>query len=383
MVTLLGKLFNKSDDRERWGLICSVLGICLNILLFIGKYSAGIAACAVSVTADAFNNLSDAGSYIITLLGFKLAGKKPDEGHPFGHGRIEYMSGFAVSVLIILMAFELGKGSVEKILSPAPTNPDILTLVILSVSILIKLYMFFYNRRVGKRINSLALQATAADSISDAASTTAVLIAAVIGRFTSLDLDGWAGLLVSLFILYTGVSTARDTIGTLLGTPPSPEFVEKIRSITMSHGVVQGIHDLVVHDYGPGRRFLSLHAEVPDTGEINELHDAIDNIERELNEKLGCETVIHMDPISCDDSEVSRICSEVHELVTQIDPRLMIHDFRMVTGSTHTNLIFDVVVPVRFKMSDEAVRDEIQSSVCEKFADSNYYTVIKVDHMFT
>jgi cation diffusion facilitator family transporter len=380
MIGLLAKLFNKNDERGRWGVICSVLGICLNVLLFTGKYLAGVAAASLSVTADAFNNLSDAGSSLITLLGFKLAEKKPDKSHPFGHGRIEYMAGFAVSALIVIMAYELAKSSVGKILHPAPTSGGTLTLIILAVSIAVKLYMFLYNRRIGLRIDSSAMRATSMDSLSDAASTLAVLAAALLERVFPVRLDGWVGLAVSLFIFYTGFSSARDTLGTLLGRPPSPELVKEIERLATDNDTVVGIHDLIVHDYGPGRLFVSLHAEVPDTGDINEMHDVIDNIEREMNSRLGCEAVIHMDPISCDDEQTALMQRRLAELVLGLDSRLRIHDFRMVTGTTHTNLIFDVVVPPGFGMSDGELRDEIQKRVSDEFG--NYYTVIKTDHYY-
>ncbi|MBO4330983.1 MAG: cation transporter [Oscillospiraceae bacterium] len=380
MIGLLKKLFNKNDDRGRWGVICSVMGICLNVLLFAGKYLAGLAAASVSVTADAFNNLSDAGSSLITLFGFKLAGKQPDKSHPFGHGRIEYMAGFAVSALIIVMAYELAKSSFVKILHPAPTSGGPLTLIILAVSIAVKLFMFLYNSKIGRRIDSSAVRAAAVDNLSDAVSTLAVLAAALLERFFAVRLDGWIGLAVSLFIFYTGFSSARDTLGTLLGRPPSPELVKEIERLATDNDTVVGIHDLIVHDYGPGRLFVSLHAEVPDTGDINEMHDVIDNIEREMNSSLGCEAVIHMDPVSCDDEEVSRLQRETAELVGQLDGRLKIHDFRIVTGSTHTNLIFDVVVPPGFEMSDGKLHEEIQKRISDKFG--NYYAVIKTDHFY-
>ena len=388
MIRLLARVFIKTGDdislpdiRRKWGVLCGCVGIGFNILLFAGKFFAGMISGSIAITADAFNNLSDAGSSTITLLGFKLAGQKPDVDHPFGHGRFEYLSGLLVSISIVLMGFELAKSSFTKITHPEPISSSPLIIAILVISICVKLYMNYYNRTVGKRINSTAMAATAIDSLSDSVATTAVLIATLVGQFTSLNIDGWCGILVALFILYSGFIAAKDTINPLLGQPPEREFVESVEKIVRAHTLVKGIHDMVVHDYGPGRTMVSLHAEVPCSVDIMKIHDEIDNIEVELHEKLGCDAVIHMDPIETDNSMVGELRSHVAKLINEnIDPVITIHDFRMVPGPTHTNLIFDVVVPFRFSMSDEDVEKEIKQIV--RRMDGNYYAVIKVDKSY-
>ena len=293
MVTLLAKIFiqEKNDQakiREEYGVLCGVVGILFNVLLFAGKFLAGTISHSIAITADAVNNLSDAGSSIVTLAGFKLAGTKPDTEHPFGHGRIEYISGLVVAAAILLMAYELIRDSVGKIVHPEETEFSGLIVVILVLSILVKLYMYFYNHRIGKKLDSAAMQATAIDSLSDTCATTAVLAATLIGHFTGLHIDGWCGVLVGVFILYAGISAAKETLNPLLGQPPAEEFVMQIDRIVMSHPEICGIHDLIVHDYGPGRKMVTLHAEVPADGDILEVHDVIDNVENELREKLGC-----------------------------------------------------------------------------------------------
>lgn len=388
MITLLSKLFIKNSGdyrnpavRRAYGMVGSVTGIILNLLLFIGKDIAGILSGSVAIMADAFNNLSDAGSSLITLIGFKFAGMKPDVEHPFGHGRIEYISGFAVALAIIIMGVELFKTSVEKILHPSPVDTGILSMAILIASICVKIYMFLYNRSIGSRIDSTAMKATSMDSLSDAMATTMVLLSMLVMKFTGLNIDGWCGILVAGFILYAGYNAAKETLSPLLGQPPDPELIRQIRDITLAHSEVVGIHDLVVHDYGPGRLMISLHGEVPGDGNIYELHDAIDRIEMELREKLGCEAVIHMDPIAVDDQTVMETKKEVAALVRSLDRTLTIHDFRMVQGQTHTNLIFDVVVPMKFRMTDKEVEDTITEMVREKW--DNYFVVLKVDHPYS
>ena len=387
MIQLLAKRFvprwdqvNDPEVRRSYGVLCGLVGIGFNLLLFAGKFFAGLLSGSVAITADAFNNLSDAGSSVVTLLGFKLAAQKPDRDHPFGHGRMEYISGLVVAMLIVLMGVELLKSSGEKILHPEDTTFSLLAVGILVVSILVKLYMWSYNRRIGRKISSTAMEATAADSLSDAAATSVVLAATLVGHFTSWHIDGWCGLAVALFILRTGYGAAKDTISPLLGQPPAPELVEEIRDLVMAHPEVVGIHDLVVHDYGPGRVMISLHAEVSASGDLATIHDAIDNVERELSKRMNCEAVIHMDPIATDDQLVSRLREEVGELVRRVDPSITIHDFRMVAGPTHTNLIFDAVVPFGLAMSDKEVANAIHRLV-EKM-DGNYYAVVQVEKSY-
>ena len=387
MISLLARLFLKPEGRDEaalrkgYGMLCGAVGIGLNILLFAGKFFAGTIAGSIAITADAFNNLSDAGSSFVTLLGFQLAGQKPDSDHPFGHGRIEYLSGLAVSMLIILMGFELAKSSLDKILHPAPVDSSWLVIAILCVSICVKLYMAFYNRSLGKKLNAPAMLATAADSLSDSIATTAVLIATLVGRFSGLMIDGWCGILVAAFILWSGFNAAKDTVNPLLGTPPTHEFVDEIKNLVMAHPAIIGIHDLIVHDYGPGRVMISLHAEVSASANVLDLHDEIDNVESELQEKLGCEAVIHMDPIVTDDGVTGETRERVAALVHCIDDEINIHDFRMVAGPSHTNVIFDAVVPYGFRLTDSEVEDKIKTAV--RTLDGNYFAVVKVERSYT
>ena len=387
MVTLLAKLFLKPEGkdpavlRRGYGILCGAVGIGLNLLLFLGKFLAGTLSGSIAITADAFNNLSDAGSSCVTLVGFQLAGQKPDLHHPFGHGRVEYLSGLAVSVLILLMGYELARSSVEKILHPAPVDSSPLVIAILCASIAVKLYMCLYNRRLGKKLNAPAMLATAIDSLSDSVATSAVLLATLAGQLFDVMIDGWVGLLVAVFILWSGIKAAKETIDPLLGTPPTPEFVKQIRDLVMAHPGIIGIHDLIVHDYGPGRVMISLHAEVPSSENVLDLHDEIDNVEKELREKLGCEAVIHMDPIVMDDGLTAKTRERVAALVKCIDDDISIHDFRMVSGATHTNLIFDAVVPFGFRLTDQQVEEKIQTAV--RALDGTYFAVVRVERSYT
>ena len=384
MVTLLAGIFIKDKEntsspevRQAYGMLTGIVGIFLNICLFAGKFIAGTISGSISITADAFNNLSDAGSSFVTLIGFKLAGAKPDPDHPFGHGRIEYVSGLIVSGVILLMAFELIKNSVDKIIHPTEVEFSLLAMGILVASILVKIYMYFYNHKIAGAIDSSAMNATASDSFGDVLATFVVLLSSVIGWIFGLAIDGWCGLLVAIFIFYSGVSSARDTINPLLGQAPDPEFVTKIRSIVLSHPQIMGIHDLLVHDYGPGRRMISLHAEVNAQGSFVELHDLIDNIERELQQKLSCSAVIHMDPVITDDPEINELRHKVTDIVYRLDEQLTLHDFRIIRGPTHTNVIFDVVVPFHFKMTDAQLRSWLDERI--KQIDPSYFCVINID----
>ena len=388
MIELLAKWFIPHRDsmedgalRRAYGTLCGAVGIGLNILLFMGKFFAGQLSGSIAVTADAFNNLSDAGSSAVTLLGFRLAGKKPDPDHPFGHGRIEYISGLVVAGLILLMGVELAKSSFDKILHPEEVTFSALALVILAVSVAVKLYMWHYNRRIGGKIRSAAMEATASDSLSDAAATSAVLLAMLIGRWTGLAVDGYVGMVVALFILFSAYKAAKETLSPLLGQAPDPELVQRIRDIVAEHDTVVGIHDLVVHDYGPGRQMVSLHAEVPASGDILQLHDVIDNIERELHEKLHIQAVIHMDPIVTDDETVDALRRQVAELVRQVEPRMTVHDLRVIRGTTHTNLVFDAVLPLDAAITPAEAGRRIREKVAE--LDGDYYAVVTVEHSFT
>ena len=387
MIALLAKKFIKDCEnvtspavRQAYGMLCGIVGICLNVVLFALKFFAGTISGSIAITADAFNNLSDAGASVVTLLGFKLAGKKPDPDHPFGHGRIEYLSGLAVSMVILLMGFELLRDSVDKILHPEAVEFSLLAVGILIASIAVKCYMYLYNHAVGKKIDSAAMQATATDSLSDCIATGAVLLSTLVGHWTNLRIDGWCGLIVSGLILFAGYNAAKDTIAPLLGQPPEQEFVDEIERTVMAHPLVRGIHDLVVHDYGPGRVMITLHAEVPADHNIMDIHDEIDLIEVELREKLGCEATIHMDPIDMNDATVMETREKVAQLVRLIDETITIHDFRMVTGPTHTNVIFDAVVPFAFRLSDKEVEERIKDAV--RTLDGNYFAVIQIDKSY-
>lgn len=382
MITCLAKFWIRESDSEEkkrrvYGTLGAVVGIFLNICLFTGKYLAGFFSGSIAIMADAFNNLSDAGSSFISLIGFVFSGKKPDLDHPFGHGRIEYLAGLGVSFLILLMGVELAKNSVQKILHPVSVQISTLSIAVLSASILVKLYMAYYNHAIGKKIRSATMAATATDSLSDAVATTVVLLAMLFLAVTGINIDGYCGILVAVFILAAGIGAAKETVSPLLGQAPDPEFVKEIKELVMQHEEVLGIHDMAVHDYGPGRVMVSLHAEVSGDGNIYELHDLIDRIERELKEKLHCETVIHMDPIDVGNEKTVEMKEEMVKLVKAIDEQLTIHDFRMVTGTTHHNMIFDVVIPADFKLSQEELKDIIQKKVWEKWPD--YYVVIDVD----
>ncbi len=339
MFQLLSKLFIKNHEdytdpkvRQSYGILAGAVGILLNFLLFAAKALAGLLSHSIAITADAFNNLSDAGSSVITLIGFRLSGQEADSDHPYGHGRIEYLSGLVVAAIILLMGVELIKSSFSKILHPELPDFSPVIVFILTLSILVKLYMYMYNHRISVRIDSAAMKATAADSLNDCIATAAVLASSLIGHFTGVSIDGWCGLIVGIFILRAGIEAAKDTIDPLLGKAPDPAFVEHIRSIVLSHPEVLDVHDLLVHDYGPGRMMISLHAEVPAEGDFLKLHDIIDNIERELQTTLSCSAVIHMDPVLTKDSETSRLHEIVSGLAKQLDPSVSVHDLRLVKG---------------------------------------------------
>lgn len=370
MITLLSKICikNSSDtvtneDRRKYGMLLGGVGIFLNICLFVLKIVASFFTGSVSIMADAFNNLSDAGSSLIQMIGYKLSGHKPDNEHPFGHGRLEYVSGLIISIIIIILGFQLFTASIGKIIHPSQVVFSKISIIILVISVFVKLYMYSYNKNYSKRLNSVVMQAAAFDSLSDCIATTTVLLAAMIYEYKGIRIDGVVGLIVSAFIIYTGITSAKDTISPLLGEKTDKEFVEKIAKFVLSYDDIRGVHDLVVHDYGAGRMMISLHAEVSATGDIIKLHDTIDNIERKLKEVLGCHAVIHMDPIVTDDEatlRMNRLCSLIAK---SIDESLTIHDFRMIAGPTHTNLIFDVLVPFEVKMTEAEVKKAIEEKV--------------------
>ncbi len=367
--------------RQRYGLLSGLVGIILNLLLSAGKFLAGVFTGSIAVTADAFNNLSDAGSSVVTLAGFRLAAKQADDDHPFGHGRIEYISGLIVAGAILLVGIELARSSLEKIFRPEAVDFSWLSVGILCASILVKLWMSAFNRKLGRRIGSAAMAATAADSLSDVVATSAVLLGTLVGHFTGLHIDGWVGALVAVFILRAGWGAAKDTLDPLLGQSPDPDLVSSIEKAILAHPQVTGVHDLVIHDYGPGRRMMSLHAEVPMDADVLEVHDVIDNIERELKEKFHIEAVIHMDPIATKDPYTNQLREQVAGLVREIDPDMTIHDFRMTAGPDHQNLIFDVVVPHHCPLSDEEVKEAIAGKA-KALEGGPFYTVVSLDRSY-
>lgn len=387
MITLLARLFIRDRDkvadagvRRAYGMLCSLTGIGLNILLFLGKYLAGQLSGSIAMTADAFNNLSDAGSSVITLLGFRMAAKKPDPGHPFGHGRIEYLSGVAVSLIIIVVGVQLGLESIDKIMSPEPVDAGLVPMLVLVASICVKGYMFAYNRGIGRKINSPGMSATALDSLSDCIATGVVLISMLLARFADVNIDGWGGAAVAIFIIFSGFKAAKETLSPLLGNPPDPQLVRDITDIVMSHPEVLNVHDLIVHDYGPGRLMISLHAEVPGDGDIYALHDAIDTAEYELQQKLGCSAVIHMDPVSPDGTKTAHMREELAEAAKAIDPRLTIHDFRIVDGPTHTNVIFDAVLPNDSSVTEDDAKAQLETIVHSLW--QNSHPKVHIDRPF-
>ncbi len=383
---LIRRFVGKNQDvndvkvRSKYASLAGFTGILLNVLLFIGKLTLGILAGSVAIIADAFNNISDAGSSVVTLIGFRLASKPVDKEHPLGHGRIEYVSGFIVDMLIVLVGFELLKSSFEKILNPALPEVGIATLCLLGVAILVKIWLFFFYRKIGNAIRSSSIRASSFDSLTDCIATTLVLVAAIVARIWGIGIDGYAGILVAAFILFTGVKAAKETIDLLLGSPPSPEFIESIYEFTKDYPSVVGIHDVIVHDYGPGRQIVSFHAEVPSNSDINLAHEEIDKMERDMHEKFGCIVTVHLDPIVMNDPLVNEMRGIAVTAVKEVDERFSLHDFRMTIGEKNVNVIFDLLVPVDCKMSKEeaeaAVVDKIQAQK------SNCFCVIRVEHPY-
>ena len=377
----LVRAYERNGDpasRLACGTAAGALGVALNILLFSLKLIAGVLSGSIAVIADAFNNLSDAGSSVITLIGFRLSGKRADPTHPFGHGRIEYVAGLIVSMIIIIMGAELLKSSVKAIFAPESVAFSALTAGILAFSVLVKGYMWGYNRLLAKKLDSSAMKAAAADSLSDAVATAVVLAAMLIARFAGLNIDGWAGLAVSLFIIASGIGAARDTVNPLLGMPPDPELVERIKSEALSTRYVMGLHDLVVHDYGPGRRMITLDVEVPADGDILLMHDEITALEQRLRRDLDCEAVIHMDPVVEGDRRTAALQCRVSELLAQsIDPRVRLHDFRAEDRDGRVELIFDAVVPYDVNRSEEALRSDIDAAISA--LGSDYHTTVTID----
>ena len=385
MTKLLLRLFVKNHHdpaqpkvRSDIGKLSGTVGILCNILLCAFKLVVGTISGAVSITADAMNNLSDATSAVVTLIGFKLAEKPADADHPYGHARYEYLSGLAVAGLIVVIGFELAKSSVEKILHPAEVVFSVPVCIVLVLSVLLKLWMCLFNRRLGKMVNSTALLATAADSRNDAISTTAVLLAGILGTVFGWRIDGWMGLAVALFILYSGAMLAKETISPLLGENASPELRQQIADLVGSVPEVLGYHDLMVHDYGPGQRFASMHVEMDQSADPLTCHELIDNLERACQQQLKVNLIIHYDPVVTGDAEMDRMRQVVQQLLQEQDARIHIHDFRMVRGQGHSNLIFDVELPLELMRQQQKIKQQLDQklSECEP---GTYYTVITFD----
>ncbi len=387
MTDFLIKLFiGKNKDvsdvkvRGRYASIAGFTGILLNVILFVGKLTLGIVAGSVAIIADAFNNVSDAGSSIVTLIGFRLASKPVDKEHPLGHGRLEYVSGFIVDMLIILVGFELLTSSFDKILHPALPDVGYVTLILLSVAILVKLWLFFFYNKIAKTIRSASIKASAFDSLTDCVATFLVLLSAIIARVWGVGIDGWAGILVAAFILFTGIKAAKETIDLLLGSPPEPEFIESIYEFVKAYPAIVGIHDVMVHDYGPGRQIVSFHAEVPSDSDINVAHEEVDKLERDMNKKFGCIVTVHLDPIVMDDPFVNEVRAAASAAAKAVHEEFSIHDFRMTVGETSFNVIFDLVVPVDCKMDGAEAERLVVEEIRKTYP--NCFCVIRVEHPF-
>ncbi len=391
MFSLLAAIFIKNRDdvknpkvRESYGVLSGIVGIVFNFLLFASKLFAGLLSKSVSVIADAFNNLSDAAASIVTIVGFRLSVKNPDDEHPFGHGRMEYISGLIVSFLILFVGLELLKSSISAIFNPVDLDSSAFTIAALCVSILIKFYMFLYNRRIAKKIESAAMDATSKDSLNDCVSTSAVLLVIIATKLfpqLKLPLDGIAGILVALFIIKGGIDSVKETVDPLLGKKANPEFVAEIEKTVMAHSMVHGIHDLVVHDYGPGRTMVSLHVEVPGNLDIFSIHDEVDCIEIELSKKFKCDATIHMDPVDLNNEKIAELKEYLARVSKEINPELTVHDVRMVPGKTHTNVIFDAVKPFGCKLTPLELQKELSKKVKE--FNKSYNAVIHLDMPFS
>lgn len=367
--------------RESYGVLAGVLGIICNFILFCVKLVIGTLMNSIAITSDAMNNLSDMGSSVISIVSSKMSNQKPDKDHPFGHGRIEYVGSLIVSFIIILVGFELLRTSIDKIINPEIVSFNISLVIILALSVLIKFWMFSYNKYIAKTINSSLMDATAHDSLNDSISTGAVILSLFVGQFTALPIDAIMGLLVSAFIMVSGIKLAKEVIDVILGTPPSLETVKKISDIVLSGEGIVGIHDLIVHEYGPGRVFASVHAEVPDDVNIVKVHEVIDALEQRVQKELNFVLVIHMDPISVNDEKTQRIRKIITEITSEISEELSIHDFRMTDGENNINLIFDLVVPIETSTEDRKKYVETISGKLKEI-DSRYSTVIQIDNAY-
>lgn len=366
--------------REAYGTLGSITGIVVNIILAIIKYAAGILSGSISVTADAINNLSDAGSSIISLVGVKLSAKPADKDHPYGHGRVEYISALGVSFFVLLMGIELFKSSVDKIINPVPVKFNWIAFIILIVSILMKLWLGFFNKRLGEKINSSPMIAVMKDSFSDCLATTVALVAIVVSAFSDINIDGYLGIIVAGFIFLAGFNILKDTMADLLGKPADKEFTKQIEDKILSYDKIVGVHDMIVHDYGPGRIFASAHAEVSSKDDIMEIHDIIDLAERDIFNEFGLVISIHTDPIVTDDERINSLKDMTKGIIREISQEMSIHDFRVVDGPTHTNLIFDLIVPHKYHLSNSQIIKVIEDKLSK--IDERYFVVITIEHAF-
>ena len=371
---------NTPAVRSKYASLAGITGILLNILLFVGKLVMGIVAGSVAIIADAFNNISDAGSSCVTLVGFRLANKPVDKEHPLGHGRLEYVSAFIVDMLIVLVGFELLTSSFDKILHPVLPEVGNVTLCLLIAAILVKVWLFFFYKKIGTIIRSSAIKASSFDSLCDCVATSFVLISALVARTWNVAIDGWAGLLVAVFILFTGLKAAKETIDLLLGSPPDPQFIKDIYAFSEKYPQVIGIHDVMVHDYGPGRQIVSFHAEVSADSDINIAHEEVDKMERDMHEKFGCIVTIHLDPIVMDDPLVNEMRGLATQVVQEVNPEFSLHDFRMTIGETNVNLIFDLVLPADCKMTAAEAESAVVDGIRKRR--DNCFCVIRVEHPF-
>ncbi len=365
--------------RERYGVVSGIVGLLCNLFLFAVKLCIGLATASISIAADAVNNLSDGLSSLISVVGFKLAGKAPDSKHPFGYGRTEYLAGLAVAFLIGVVGVEFAKSSLDRIIHPAPVRFSAVLMVILALSMLVKLWMGAFNRELGHRIDSTVLLAAMQDSVNDVITTTVVLVGMIASQFTSIPVDGYIGLIVAAFILWSGVGIARDTLSPLIGQAADPDIAKSIENIVLEFDGIIGVHDLIVHNYGAGKSLASLHAEVPDNANFVAIHEVVDEAEKTVWKKTGVFVVIHMDPVSVDDARVNALREMTAAAITEVDPRLTMHDFRIVDGDRQINLIFDVVAPFEYQGDKRAALLQDIRRVL-RARDKRFNAVITVDH---
>ena len=386
MTNFLIKLFIKDKDvknpkvRTKYGTLSSLTGIVVNFILSITKVIIGIISNSMSIISDGLNNITDAGSSVITMIGFKMSQKKVDDDHPWGHGRMEYISAFIVDMLIVLVGIELFKSSIDKIINPVMPDISVITITILVIAIMAKLWLFFFYKKIAKAINSEAIKGNAYDSISDVVSTLVVLVSALVAKFANISIDGYVSILVSIFILFTGFKALKETVDILLGSKPDSELVKGIEEFTKKYDMIVGIHDMMVHDYRPGRKIVSFHAEVPANSDICMAHDVIDQMEQDIYEEFNCITTIHMDPIEVDDEEINKMREITEKIVKGINEKYSIHDFRMTNGGGRINLIFDLAIPREEKVESDKLKVQVQQKIHSE--NPKYYAVPKVEYSY-